>query len=345
MPNRKILAIKFKYLGDVALVVPALRALREAHPDDELHLLIAAEAFPIVEHLPWLHGIWPLPRERGRWNTRASLKVIRQLRRQGFDRSVDFVGNDRGAYLSRLIGAKERLGVRPAKGYRWRRSLYHQTIEELDATRHESVRDWYVLHPWKVPEPTHWQLETHADPAVSAEVQDLLPEGAVVAHLSTSQPKKEWPVQHWAELWDLWQRERPSTPLVFSTGPTPRERALLDALRALRPDCLALPAQPNLRHFLAVLAKARAFVSPDTAPLHLAAGLGLPTVALFGPTSAERWAPLGPQHRVLRGHLCGCSGHMRGCENQTPCMEAIPAQTVFQALLAILASAPPRPPA
>ncbi len=342
MPKRKILAIKFKYLGDVALVVPALRALRESCPEDELHLLVAAEALPIVEHLDWLDGVWPLPRQRGQWKTRASLKVIRQLRKERFDRSVDFVGNDRGAYLSRLVGAKERLGVRPAKGYRWRRLLYHETIEELDTTRHESVRDWYTLQPWSIARPSSFALETRADPGLCEEMADMLPEGSVMAHLSTSQPKKEWPIQRWAELWDLWRADHPTRPMVFSTGPSEREQALLKELRAIRPKILTLPVQPDLAHFLVLLSQAQAFLSPDTAPLHLAAGLGLPTVALFGPTSAERWAPLGPQHRVLRGGLCGCSGHLSECMPECQSMHQITAQSVFQALLACLASAPRR---
>ena len=107
----KILAIKFKYLGDVVVVVPALRALRDQWPDAELHALVAEDAAPLLRHLPWLDKVWALPRTRGQARLAESWPIIRALRREKFDRSVDFVGNDRGAILSRLIGARERLGV------------------------------------------------------------------------------------------------------------------------------------------------------------------------------------------------------------------------------------------
>ena len=57
----KILAIKFKYLGDVVVAVPALRALRDQWPEGELHVLVAEDAAPLLRHLPWLDKIWALP--------------------------------------------------------------------------------------------------------------------------------------------------------------------------------------------------------------------------------------------------------------------------------------------
>ncbi|MGF1484674.1 MAG: glycosyltransferase family 9 protein [Opitutales bacterium] len=340
MSKRKTLAIKFKYLGDVAIMVPALRALRAAHPDDEIHVLVADDAQAILRNLDWIDRVWPLPRARGKWKVARSLRLIRELRQQRFDRSVDFVGNDRGAWLSRLIGAKERLGVRPAKGFRWRRLLYKQTIEELDTTRHETVRDWFVLKPWGIAAPTNWSLETQPDKQLFEAALGTLPAGSVVAHLSTSQRKKEWPVARWAEVWAHHRERFPQTPLLFSSGPSPREQQLLEDLRRVDPTIELFPPQPDLEHFLAMLGHAAAFISGDTAPLHLAAGLGLPTVGLFGPTSAERWAPIGSAHQILRGSLCACSGHLSDCAAATRCIDAITPQQVMDALARILEYAP-----
>ena len=107
----KILAIQFKYLGDAVLLTPALRALRKQFPDAELHLLVPEEVAPVLQHLPWLNRVWPMPRRRGSASLRQTWPVVRALRRERFDRSVDFAGNDRGAILSLLIGKKTaRLG-------------------------------------------------------------------------------------------------------------------------------------------------------------------------------------------------------------------------------------------
>jgi ADP-heptose:LPS heptosyltransferase len=106
----KILALQFKYLGDVIFITPALRALKEHLPDAELHVLVAAEVAPLLENLSWINKLWSLPRTRGRARLRDSVPLIRALRREHFARAVDFGGNDRGAILSFLSGATIRLG-------------------------------------------------------------------------------------------------------------------------------------------------------------------------------------------------------------------------------------------
>ncbi|MGA2053141.1 MAG: glycosyltransferase family 9 protein [Opitutales bacterium] len=336
MSKTKILAIKFKFLGDVAVVVPALRALHEHWPAAELHLLVAADAAPIVQNLPWLHRVWALPRTRGKARLSTSWPILRALQREHFDRSVDFVGNDRGAILSRLIGARERLGVVAQQGNLVRRLAYTRRIEEADPTRHEVVHDLLVLSAWDVPFPAHPRLETRADPALAAKAEKILPGHPLLFHLSTSQPKKELPLANWA---DLYQRAHHAhLPVVFSTGPSAREQAQLIELRKTIPHLPALPPDLDLALFLAVLARARLFVSPDTAPLHLAAGLGVPTIGLFGPTAASRWAPLGPAHQHLQGSLCPCSGHWHQCRAAHPCIAAIHPDAVWTALQKSLAS-------
>src|SRR5712692_9828801 len=98
----KMLAIQFRYFGDAVLLVPALRALQEHIPGLALHLLVPAEVTPIFEHLPWLTKVWAMPRTRGRARLQQTWPILRALRRERFDRSVDFGGNDRGAILSLL---------------------------------------------------------------------------------------------------------------------------------------------------------------------------------------------------------------------------------------------------
>ena len=72
---RKILAIKFKYLGDVAIMVPALRSIKEKWPDCELHALVAEEAVPALKAIPWIKKVWSFPRIRGKSNYKASFPV------------------------------------------------------------------------------------------------------------------------------------------------------------------------------------------------------------------------------------------------------------------------------
>jgi ADP-heptose:LPS heptosyltransferase len=92
-----------------------------------------------------------------------------------------------------------------------------------------------------------------------------------------------------------------------------------------------------LSQFLALLKRAEAFISGDTGPLHFAAGLGVPTISLFGPSSAARWAPLGQRHQVLTGTTCSCDGNVSICQSDKHCLAAISPEQVFNCLRTVLA--------
>jgi ADP-heptose:LPS heptosyltransferase len=297
-PAPKTLAIQFKYLGDVVFITPALRALKEHQPAGELHVLLAAEIAPALEHLPWITKVWSLPRTRGRARIRDSWPVIRALRRERFDRSVDFGGNDRGAILSFLSGAPARLGVMD-KPNLIQKFCYTQAVAAAALPLPWSPRHLHLLAAWRIPPLRSAALEIAADPALAGPAAQLLPDGRVLCHLGTSQPRKEWPVTRWREFYRL--ARAAGLPLAFSTGTSAREQALLTELQTLEPDIFALPPMGGLKLFLAVLRRARAVVAGDTGPLHFAAGLGVPVVGLFGTEdSLKRAAPMYAANQIVK---------------------------------------------
>jgi len=326
----KILAIQFRYFGDAALMIPALRALKEFFPDAAVHVLVPEEVTPLFRHLPWLSRVWAMPRTRGRALFQQSWPVLRALRQERFERSVDFGGNDRSAILSLLCGATVRLGPLAPGGFLGRRFCYTQRVPFPDSNQHEIRRNLHVLSAWKVAPPRSYELEIHADPALADFARKILPEPVIVCHLATTQPKKEWPLPNWASLFK--QASAAGLKLVFSTGKGAREEALLEEFRKLAPAAPVLPAIPDLGAFLAVLKRARLFISGDTGPLHFAAGLGVPTIGLFGPTSAAQWAPIGPQHQAIQAPKCSCGGSDWRCSKASHCLASISSLEVFKRL-------------
>jgi ADP-heptose:LPS heptosyltransferase len=198
----KILALQCKYFGDAVLMTPALRALRKHFPAAEIHLLVPAEIVPLFQHLPWLTRVWPMPRRRGRASLGQTWPVIRALRREHFDRSVDFASNGRGAILSFLTGARRRLGWAQGGGFLGRRFCYHQRAMLENKLAHESAWMMDLLSAWNIA-PGPLEPEIQSDPALEAAAQKILPERKIICHLASSQPKKEWPLTHWAALYQL----------------------------------------------------------------------------------------------------------------------------------------------
>jgi lipopolysaccharide heptosyltransferase III len=332
----KILVLQFKYFGDAVLMTPALRGLREHFPDAELHLLVPEEIAPLFQHLPWPNRVWPMPRRRGQASLGKTWPLLRALRRERFDRSVDFASNDRGAILSRLIGARRRLGWEERGGFWGRKFCYTDRVVSEAKSQHESSRLVRLLSAWQIPPPSSLEAEMCADPSLAEVAQNILPaEGAVVCHVASSQPKKEWPLPHWAKLYHL--ATKAGCRVAFTTARGEREQALMTELKKLAPDAAILPEVPELSLFLAVLGRAGVFISGDTGPLHFAAGLGVPTISLFGPSSPVQWAPIGQRHRFLTGNTCACDGNLDTCQSGNHCLAAISPEQVFDCLRTVLA--------
>jgi ADP-heptose:LPS heptosyltransferase len=260
----KILAIQFRYLGDAVLMTPALRAIRDHFPGVRLHVIVAEEVVPLLRHVPWIERVWPYPRRRGSKAIAQVWPVLRALRCEGFDRSVDFGGNDRGALTSILCGARQRLGPLSSGGFLGRRWCYTETVS-TGRGHHEAVLNLRILAPWGITPPDAPRLEIHPDPDRAGDARRILPRDAILCHLSTSQPKKEWPLARWAELHRI--ATAAGLEVAFSTGVTARESSLLEELKALAPGAHVLPVVPDLSTFLAVLSRSRLFIGSDTGPL------------------------------------------------------------------------------
>ena len=329
----KILALQFKYFGDAVLMTPALRAIRGHFPNSELHVLVPEEIAPLFRHSPWLNRVWAMPRRRGSVSPGQTWPVVRALRREHFDRSVDFASNDRGAILSFLIGARRRLGWAQPGGFLGRRFCYHQRVVLEDKLEHESARMMRLLSAWDIA-PGPLEPEIQSDPALAAAAAKLLPERAVLCHTASSQPKKEWPLRHWAAFYEMAVAD--GRRLAFTTATGAREQSLMDEFKKLIPSALILPPVPELALFLALLKRAEIFISGDTGPLHFAAGLGVPTLSLFGPSPPARWAPIGQRHRFLMGSSCACDGNEAVCQSANHCLAAISPGQVLAALQQIM---------
>jgi ADP-heptose:LPS heptosyltransferase len=325
----KILAMKFKFLGDIALMTPSLRALRNKYPQAELHVLVPEEAAAIVRHLPWIDKVWTVQRKRGKWQLLETWPLIAKLRREKFDRSVDFAGNDRGAIMSLAVGARERLAYKGSRGFLGRSRCYHKMVPRRQKLLYEAWYDLLVLHEgWGIRLPREIRVELAANPELDKPAAELLADNCVLCHISSVQPKKQWPLDCWHDFYV--RAKKKGLRVVFSAGNSERERQELKSLGEMDEGIECLPQTRDLELFLAVLQRAQVFVSGDTGPLHFAVGLNVPTVSLFGASLAQSWAPQGDRHRVLQGKKCRCALASKACTNDAACMRGIKPERVLE---------------
>ena len=193
--------------------------------------------------------------------------------------------------MSLLCGAGQRLAPVARGGFLGRRLCYTQTVQ-VSAWPHQARRNLHLLSAWGIAATGSLQTEIRAAPALAGLAAGLLPRPVILCHLAASQPKKEWPLAHWAGFYR--QATTAGFELMFCTGTAPREQMLLAEFKKLAPDAPALPILSELHTFLAVLKRARLFISGDTGPLHFAGPAGAFPPSLFSvhrlPTFGRRSA-------------------------------------------------------
>ncbi len=164
----------------------------------------------------------------------------------------------------------------------------------------------------------------------------------VGVHVSGGRAIKQWPPERFGEVAARLAAERGAT--IVLTGST-EDRALVDTARRSMSNAavIDLAGRLDLVTLAAVLARLDLYVTGDTGPMHVAAAVGTPVVAVFGPSDPTRYAPSDPDHRIVRIDLpCSPCNRIRlppaRCVGHTPdCLEGIDADRVYRAALDAIA--------
>ncbi len=180
-------------------------------------------------------------------------------------------------------------------------------------------------------------VDSHAEPSFGpspAGPSAPAPDPYVVFHLwpgGFRSELREWPLDCWRELARIFVREEFSIVLTGGPGDQVRTDAFISSCGDLAPQILSVAGRFNVPELVNVIADARCVVSVNTGVMHLAAGVGVPTIALNGPTSSLRWGPIGPDVVCIDSPLPGCGYLDLGFEyenQRTDCMHGIPVDQV-----------------
>ena len=323
---RRALVIKLRHHGDVLLSSPVLTVLRNHAPRLEIDALVYADTAAMLDLHPALAELHTIDRNwkktGGLTQLREEWALLERLRRRNYDLVVHLTEHPRGAWLVRLLAPRFSVAPRVGGAGRfWRKSFTHYFAKPANARRHTVERNLDALRRIGVyPGANERRLVLVPGTAAEARVDNLLarhnlaPKTFIHMHPTSRWLFKCWPEERNAELIrTLLQRgER----VVISAAPAAREKAMVGRILAQAEGAIDLAGQLSLKEMAALSARAKLFVGVDSAPMHIAAAMGTPTVALFGPSGELEWGPWQVPHRlVLSGaHPCrpcgidGCGG-------------------------------------
>ena len=335
----KILILKPSSLGDVVQALPVLRLLKLKYPHSEIFWWIDSSLAPLLESDPDLAGIVRF--ERKRWAKPKywpeMVRSIRWLRAQQFDLVIDLQCLARSATFAWLTRGKFLAGLDEVR--EGARGFY-----DLAAPRknfHTHAVDWYlsVLPPLGVPvhHNFNWLPER---PAVAAEVKSKWKTAGtrwIAFQPGARWANKRWPVEKFSELIRLLGEKIPATRFAIIGGKD--DQLLGEIISTADPvRCLNLCGKTSLLEMVEWLRLSDLLITNDTGPMHVAAALGKPLVALFGPTEPRRTGPYGQLENVLRLNL-PCAPCLKSvCRYFEPeeCLRGISPAAVFDRVAAKL---------
>ena len=346
--QKRILVLRYRFIGDTILTVPFLRNLRRAEPEAYIAWMVAPGSIGAVEGLPYVVELifWdPVTihaDSRGGHRTLVQKSgFIRSLREKRFDTAYVLKRSFSSALIAYLSGARRRIGF-DTEG----RGFLLTTRVPYDHDRHEVLNFLEVLRAdgvpvtddhleyWLTPEEVRRGDEILAGAGVSPD------EPLALIHPFASNYPRGWHPDDFATLSHLLAGRGLRTVVLGGD----RDRSEWERCRPLfAGDAIGLVGAASLRETMAVLRRGTVFIGNDSGIMHLAAAAGLPLVALFGPQSPVRFGPWGPKSRIIYKEF-PCSPcrqkFFRECEpsprGKPACIEAITVDEVFSAANGLL---------
>ena len=333
-PRRRILIVKPSSLGDIIHSLPVLWELRRLYPGAHIGWVVKEVWRDIIADNPLLDEVIVLKKGVG-----GFLSAVKNIRKAGYDTVIDLQGLFRSGLMTLLSGASEKTGFSNARELA--HLFYNHKVAVPPGTVHAVERYLEILKPIQNDRP-HFPLYTDIDDAKW--VKDFLRTNnlsharpLIAVNPSARWEKKRWPITSYAALINQLIRELKAGIIILGSKEDIPLAEKISFLASGRPVVSA--GKTSLKTLSALLERVDLLVTNDSGPMHIAAALGTPVVALFGPTNPGLTGPYGDGHIVIRKEM-ECSPCLRGpCIHGRPiCMEAITEEEVMEAVKATLVS-------
>ena len=335
------------WIGDAVMAQPLVALLAQADAGGSIDALAPPHIAPVMQAMPGIDTVLETSNRHGKLDLRMRWRTARALAARRYDRAFVLPNSFKSALIPFLAGIRLRIGYRGEARHVLLNRLHDErddkarTSDEpdgLEATRTPMVEHYaqLALAPGQslteaVPDPV---LRADKRASLDAKRRLGLPDDPVIVLAPGAEygPAKRWPARHFAALAHLIADEWPEASIVLLGAA--RERTLATEIVALSGLALRnLCGETSMHEAIALIADARGVVSNDSGLMHVAAALGRPQVALFGPTDPRHTPPRSARARALWLHLPCSPCFSRNCPlGHNNCLNDIVPTAAFAAL-------------
>jgi heptosyltransferase-3 len=311
---KKLLVIKPRAVGDVLLSTVVIRNLRAALPHAEIHYLTEPPSAPVVANNPAVNAVVVFDP-----HSMSGLELIRRVRKGRYDLVFDLFGNPRTALVTRLSGARHRVGYR----FRGRSYAYTVLVEPRGDRVHNTQFNLDALEAVGIPiidRTVEFPVPAEDQDSMDRYLESAVPPGVLLVAVNTGGGwyTKRWPLERFARLADA-IADRFGAAILLPWGPGQREE--VETVRNAMHHAPLVPPPTTLPQLGALLKRCSLLVSNDSGPMHIGAAVGARVVGIYGPTNPILQGPLGSGHVVIRNERLGCLGcNLTSCPIGLPCM-------------------------
>ena len=368
-PESRLLIVRLRSIGDIVLMTPALRLLKQWRSDLRISVLVESRFAPLIAANPDIDETIPLDRERaGDLSWRTRLRRVKEIRRGGFAASINLHGGPTSALLTGASRARWRVGF----AHYPNRFLYNLRIpdargilgqEVVHTAEHQaSAFFWMGLPRQEVPSP-RLVIRPEWKESVTLRIKQLglSPEKPYAVVQPTALfATKQWAPEKFARVGEYLERDK-ALEVIYTCGPgesstldaveqsikQSKNQSIEQAMKQATPHSIGQATRrpvgrlENLEmgELVALLAGAKIFVGNDSGPAHIAGALGLPVVVIFGSSNSRIWRPWrAAAHIVQNSYPCNpCPGDRCYQFPEPECILSVTEDQVRQAVDAALA--------
>lgn len=337
---KRILIVEVNWLGDVLFSTAAIKAIKDKYPESFLACMVVGRCSQILEDNPSVDEVIVFDEKSSHKSLFSKVKFIVSLRKENFDTVFLFHRSFTRVAVCYLAGIKRRIGYyRKKTGF-----LLTDKFEIPDNSLHRAEYFINLINKTGI-ESKDKRYEFFINSKAVDRVVDLLAkfgitreDNYIVINPGGNWNPKRWPVEYYAQLADRISQS-PGMKIVVSGAK--KDISLSQRINSkMKNEAIILAGETNLKELGALLKGARVVISADSGPMHLAAALGVPVVAIFGPTSPQITGPYNPQaeHIILQKDVgCPVPCYEVSCADNK-CMKAVTVDEVFKAVKKILNS-------